>query len=108
MMLGDLVAHMADGAAVEETLLSLADLSLLAELRAQAEASGLELGAYAAAAATRYASEASEEEWVTLIGAMARTQDPGAIYLKRAFVYAIGQAANSKGGNHVSAYSDPD
>lgn len=95
MMLGDLVAHMADGTAVEEVLLSVADLALLAELRAHAEASGLELGAYAAAAATRYASEASEEEWVTLIGAMARTQDPGAIYLKRAFAYAIRQAVDT-------------
>ena len=92
MMLGDLVAKMADGTAVDETLLSLADLALLVELRAHADASGLKLGAYAAAAATRYASEASEEEWLTLIGAMARTQDPGAVYLKRAFAYATGQA----------------
>ena len=83
---------MADGTAIEETLLSLADLALLAELRAQADADGLELGAYAAAAATRYASEASEEEWVTLLGAMARTQDPGLIYLKRAFVHATRRA----------------
>ena len=92
MMLGDLVAHLADGTAVEETLLSLTDLVLLAELRALADASGLELGAFAVAAAARYASEASEEEWVTLIGSMARTQDPGAIYLKRAFAYAVGPA----------------
>ena len=93
MMLGDLVARLADETAVEETLFALTDLALLAELRAQAEASGLELGAYAAAAASRYASEAPEEEWATLMGAMSRSQDPGAVYLKRAFAYTTRHAA---------------
>ena len=93
MMLGDLIASLADGTAVEETLFTLTDLALLAELRAQAEASGLDLGAYAAAAATRYASEAPEEEWVTLMGAMSRSQDPGVVYLKRAFAYTTQHAA---------------
>lgn len=94
MMLGDLVARLADETAAEETLLALTDLTLLADLRAQADANGLELGPYAAAAASRYASEATEEEWVTLMGAMSRSQDPGAVYLKRAFAYATRQAAN--------------
>ena len=94
MMLGDLVARLADETAVEETLFGLTDLALLADLRAQADASGLDLGPYAAAAASRYASDAPEEEWVTLIGAMSRSQDPGAVYLKRAFAYATRQPAN--------------
>ena len=92
MMLGDLVARLRDEAVVEEALLAFTDLALLADLRAQAEASGLELGAYAAAAVSRYASDAPAEEWVTLMGAMSRSQDPGAVYLKRAFVFATQQA----------------
>jgi len=93
MLLGDLIAQFTDETVAEEAILGLSDLALLAELRAQAQASGLDLGAYAAAAVNRFASEASDEEWVTLIGAMGRAQDPGAIYLKRALAYAIRQAS---------------
>ena len=54
-----------------------------------AEASGLDLGSFAAAAACRYAAEASHEEWITLMGAMGRARDPGASYLERALAYAM-------------------
>jgi hypothetical protein len=36
----------------------------------------------------RYTHEASDEEWVTLIGLMNRANDPGALCLKRAFEHA--------------------
>jgi hypothetical protein len=88
MLLGDLMARFTDESVAEEAILRLANLPLLAELRAQAQASGLDLGAYAAAAASRYASEAPDEEWTTLIGAMSRAKDPGAVYLERALLYA--------------------
>ena len=39
------------------------------------------------------ASEASDEEWVSLIGAIGRAPDPGLTYLRRALVYAIRQAS---------------
>jgi hypothetical protein len=55
MLLGDLIARFADETVAEEAILGLSDLALLAELRAQAQASGLDLGAYAAAAVNRYA-----------------------------------------------------
>jgi hypothetical protein len=87
MLLGDLIAQFTDEAVAEEAILGLADLSLLAESRARAQASGLDLGAYAAAAVNRYASDASDEEWVTLLGALGRARDPGAIYLERALAY---------------------
>ena len=91
MLLGDLMARFADEAVAEEAILGLSDLALLAQLRAQAEANGLELGTYVAAAANRYASDASDEEWTTLIGAMGRAADPGATYLRRALAYATRQ-----------------
>jgi hypothetical protein len=46
MLLGNLIARFADETVAEEAILGLSDLALLAELRAQAEASGLDLGAY--------------------------------------------------------------
>jgi Tfp pilus assembly protein FimV len=87
MLFGDLIAQLADEIAAEEALLRFSDLPLLAELRAQAEANGLELGTYTAAAVNRYASEATDEEWVSLIGAIGRAHDPGVTYLKRALAY---------------------
>ena len=37
----------------------------------------------------RYTNEASDEEWITLIGIMNRSQDPGTACIKRAFEVAL-------------------
>jgi hypothetical protein len=89
MLLGDLIARFSDQAIAEEILLRLDDLVLLTNLRAQSDAAGISLGSYTAAAASRYAAEASEDEWLTLIGAMNRSHNPGDAYLKRALAYAV-------------------
>ena len=91
MLLGDLIAGLTDDVIAEEAILDLTDLALLAEVRTRAQADGLGLGAYAAAAVSRYAAEASDEEWITLIGAMGRAPDPGAVYLDRALSHAVRQ-----------------
>ncbi len=87
MLLADLIARFEDEAVAEATALAIGDLAMLAELRQQAGASGVSIGAYMALATRRYAEEAPDEEWVTLLGLMAREQDPGAVFLKRAFDY---------------------
>lgn len=89
MLLGDVISQFSNGGVTEEVVLGLSDLVLLAELRAQAEANGCDLGTYAAAAVNRYASEASDEEWVSLMGAMNRAQDPGSAYLERALAFML-------------------
>ena len=75
-----------------ETLLRLGDLSLVAALRERAEAEGETLGAYAAGTVRRFAAEASDETWITLMGALARAEDPGAVCLKHAFTHALAPA----------------
>lgn len=89
MVLGDVIARLSDESFAEETLLGLSDLALLAELRARAESEGLDIGTYTAAAVNRYASNAPDEEWVSLIGAMSRARDPAATYLKRALAHDV-------------------
>jgi hypothetical protein len=84
MMLGDLLARFADDASAAETLLGLGDLKLVAALRQRATAEGLGLGTLAALAVQRYADSASDEEWVTLIGELRRSADPGLAFIKRA------------------------
>jgi hypothetical protein len=88
MLLGDLLSRFTDESLAAEAILSLADFGLLTALRQRAESDGLELRTFAALAVQRYAEEASDEEWVALMGAMDRSTDPGLTCLKRALIYA--------------------
>ena len=92
MLLGDLLARFDDDVIAEEAVLALGDLTWLGRLRAQAELIGQPLGDYARSAVRRFAAEANDEEWVTLLGALARAEDPGAVCLKRALAHSL-QAA---------------
>lgn len=88
MLLGDLIAKFSNEAVAEEAVLALGDLATLASLREQAEASGLPLGACMAAATRRYADQATDEEWITLMAVMGKADDPGAVFLQRALAHA--------------------
>ncbi len=85
MLLGDLLKRFDTPSFAEETVLALGDLGLLARMRVRAEADGQTLGEFAQCAMRRFAAEASDEDWVTLLGALARAGDPGAVCLKAAF-----------------------
>jgi hypothetical protein len=92
MLLGDLIAHFDDESLATEAILSLGDLHLLTALRERADADGLQLGTLAINAVERYMAEASNEEWLTLMGALARSKDPGLTCLKRALLHVTGGA----------------
>jgi hypothetical protein len=87
MLLGDLLASFEVDAVAAETALRLGDIAMLNRMRQQAEANGITLGEYAQSAVRRFANGATDEEWVSLLGAMGRTDDPGAVCLQRAFAY---------------------
>jgi len=88
-MLGDLLANLTDETTALEAILGAGDLNLLTAVRERAAAEGVDLGAYVAETVQRYAAEASDEEWITLMGALNRSQDPGATCLKRAFDHSL-------------------
>ena len=88
-MLGDLLASLTDETKALEAILSTGDLGLMNSVRERAVAEGVELGAYVAETVQRYAAEATDEEWTTLMGALNRSADPGATCLKRAFEYSL-------------------
>ena len=88
-MLGDILAKLSDETTAVEMILGAGDLTLLTTVQKQAAADGLDLAASVVQTVQRYTNEASDEEWVTLIGLMNRTNDPGAIYLKRAIEHAM-------------------
>ena len=87
-MFGEILARLTDETTAVETILGAGDLALLSAVKEQAAAEGLDLAACVTQTVQRYTHEASDEEWVTLIGLMNRANDPGAICLKRAFEHA--------------------
>jgi hypothetical protein len=90
MLLGDMLARFDDEAIAAEAIWRLDDIALAARLREQAEAEGQSLGAFAAGAVRRFAAEASDEQWVKLMGTLARAQDPGVVCLRHAFGHVLG------------------
>jgi hypothetical protein len=88
VLLGDVLARLDDDAVAAETIMNLADISLIARLREHAEASGQSIGAYAAGAVRRYMAHADDEEWLALMGAIGRADDPAAVCLRRIFTLA--------------------
>ena len=88
-MLGDLLASLTDEATALETILSAGDLKLLAAAQELAAADGLDLAVFMTQTVQRYTNEASDEEWVTLMGLLNRSPDPGTTCLKRALEHTL-------------------
>jgi hypothetical protein len=95
MVLGDVLAQFNDDSVAVETLLSLDDLALVARLKAQAESQGRSLGELTAAAVRSYEAHAPDEEWITLMGALGRATDPGAVCLKRILEFELNASTSS-------------
>jgi hypothetical protein len=89
MLLGDVMARFDDPAVAAETLLSLDDLALVAAVKAAAAEQELTVGEFAVRALDRFAMQASDEDWVTLVGALARAADPGRAFLQRILAAAV-------------------
>ncbi len=89
MLLSDILKTFSDEQTATEYLLSFGDISLVARLQRLAAAEGEAVGEFASAAVQRYASQASDEEWLTLLGLISRTDDPATVCLRRALEHAV-------------------
>jgi len=89
MLLGDLIARFDDEALAAETLLSLEDLALTMRVRDACAQEGLTSGEFASMAVQKFSATANEEEWVTVIGLMARTKEPGLVLLRRSLIWML-------------------
>lgn len=76
MQLGDIVARLNDDAAAAEALLGCGDLALLVEVSDVAGRFGETPGDYAAGSVRRFANAAGDEDWLALMTALERTDDP--------------------------------
>jgi hypothetical protein len=88
-MLGDILAQLTDEATASEMILGTGDVTLLAAVQERAAAEGCDLADCVVRTVQRYAAQASDEEWVTLVGMLNRSRDPGTTCLKRAFAHAL-------------------
>ena len=83
MLLGDLIANFEDPALASEALRQLDDLSLTAGIVAAAASENVTPGEFAMQSVGQFVNGASNEEWLTLIGLMARADNPGQVFLRR-------------------------
>lgn len=89
MILGDLLADLDDEATAMETLLGLGDLALLARVEEAAAADDLSAGAFTVQSVRAFSARASDAEWVSLLGALGRSADPGQACLKQMVAFAL-------------------
>lgn len=82
MLLGDIIARLKDDAAASEALFALGDLPLTARVLAAAQDADMRPGEFASQLVDRFVREASDEDWLKLIGRMTRADDPGRMFLR--------------------------
>lgn len=89
MSLGEILAQFEDESVVARLLPDLGDSQWRARAQKAAAAQGEAMGDYAGAAVARFAACAPDEEWVSLLSALNRAADPGAICLRRILDWAM-------------------
>jgi hypothetical protein len=77
MLLGEIIRDFSQEARATEALLSCNDITLLARVGEAAERYEETVGEYAAAAVRRFANLATSEDWLSLMNAIERADDPG-------------------------------
>jgi hypothetical protein len=89
MLLGQLLERLGDEAIAAEALIALADLPLVAEIENAGRPFGETADVYAAGAARRFATLASDEDWLSLMTALDRADDPGLACLRQMLVWSL-------------------
>jgi hypothetical protein len=97
MILSDILRRFDDPSVVAAAVMEFGHLSLLAVAETKAATHGETLGEYAAASVRLFSNEANDDDWVALMAAMGRADDPGAICLRFMLEWAV--AREGKGAS---------
>jgi hypothetical protein len=96
MTLGTILARLDDDAVVQEALASIEDIVLLARLRSAADAAHEPLGSFAAAMVGQFVQHGNDEQWLALMTAANRAQDPAASVLRRILLETLPGEAQAR------------
>jgi hypothetical protein len=77
MQLGEIIRDFSEEARADEALLACGDLALVARIGRAADRYDETVGEYAAGAVRRFSNLASNEDWLALMNAIERADDPG-------------------------------
>lgn len=89
MVVGEVLERLCDEAFASELLVELGDLPLMVGVDAAGRRSGESAAVYAAGAVRRFAAFASDEDWLALMAALERTDDPGAACLRQMLAWSL-------------------
>ncbi len=89
MQLGDIIAQLEDDAVADEALIALGDLTLTAQVATAAAREAMTRGEFVAACVGQFAAQASDEQWLTVLGQMGRSNLPGQVLLRQAIAAAL-------------------
>jgi hypothetical protein len=100
MHLGALISHLENERHAGAALQALGDLVLFARVQETGAEHDEEPGEYVANGARRFAARASDEDWLSLMTAMERAEDPGRAVLERIVRWSLNKDAVTAGGRH--------
>lgn len=89
MQLGNMLARFEDAAFATEALFAIDDIVLAARIGAAAAAEEMTPGEFAVQSVGSFVNGASDEEWLTLLGLMSRSENPGQLFLRRVLSNAL-------------------
>ena len=91
MLLGDIIRELSNEGTAAGALVALGDLPLLLRIDAARAAHEETAGGYAAGAVARFADGAGDEDWLALMNAIERTDDPASACLRRMIEWSLTQ-----------------
>jgi len=102
MVLGQVLSRLGDETLAAETLISLGDLPLMVDVERTAFHFGQTAPMYAVDATRRFAAHAGDEDWLALMAALERAEDPGGACLRQMLQWSLrADAAPVVGEEHA-------
>jgi hypothetical protein len=102
-MLGNILGHLTNATAAEQSLAAIADEALLERVKSGAAENGVSPGTYVSATVRHLLDYGDEEVWLDLIGKMANSPQPGAVALQAILARAFPEAAADARCGHGQA-----
>ena len=99
MLLGTMMSALRDESVATATLMELGDIVLAAQVEEARDAHGESIGEYVTGAVQRFALLAADEDWLGLMTALERSDDPAGACLTRMLSWSLARDARTHSGS---------